>query len=213
MLCRDNFNISPKDNVSSVVYLQAISPAKHLLNLSQGFCLFDCQANLKTAKEARRRTARYMLRGTKELIWCVKSQNTVPRRKNSGWCDSHKTTTACMKTSRSWMTCWLWVEPVYENAIHDTATVDQHTGTNTNSTHSDVQTHIPLVGSWSKVRKCEICQPIGDWVIEEFDSERNILLPWWWTRRNDIVFSRRKVQQEIQKFIINTEESRNKQRT
>jgi len=22
-------------------------------------------------------------------------------------------------------------------------------------------------------------------VIEEFDSERNILLPWWWTRKND----------------------------
>lgn len=30
-------------------------------------------------------------------------------------------------------------------------------------------------------------QPIVGWVvvIEEFDSERNILLPWWWTRRND----------------------------
>ena len=43
-----------------------------------------------------------------------------------------------------------------------------------------MQTHIPL-GSWSKVRKCEICQPRGDRVIEEFDSERNILLPWWCT--------------------------------
>lgn len=57
--------------------------------------------------------------------------------------------------------------------------------TSTSSTHSDVQTHIPPVGSWSWVRICEICQPMGDWVIEEFDSERNILLPWWWTRGNN----------------------------
>lgn len=47
--------------------------------------------------------------------------------------------------------------------------------------------HIPQVGSWRSERKFEICQPIGDWVIEEFDSERNILLPWWWTRRNNII--------------------------
>lgn len=57
--------------------------------------------------------------------------------------------------------------------------------TSTSSTHSDVQMHIPPVGSWSWVRICEICQPMGDWVIEEFDSERNILLPWWWTRGNN----------------------------
>lgn len=57
--------------------------------------------------------------------------------------------------------------------------------TSTSGTHSDVQTHIPPVGSWSWVRICEICQPMGDWVIEEFDSERNILLPWWWTRGNN----------------------------
>lgn len=50
-------------------------------------------------------------------------------------------------------------------------------------THTHRDAHIPL--GWSKDRKCESCQPIGDWVIEEFDSERNILLPWWWTRRND----------------------------
>lgn len=61
-----------------------------------------------------------------------------------------------------------------------------HTATtSTSGTHSDVQTHIPQVGSWSWVRICEICQPMGDWVIEEFDSERNILLPWWWTRGNN----------------------------
>lgn len=75
------------------------------------------------------------------------------------------------------------------------ATQVVHRRTNTSSTHSDVQTHIPLVGSWSEVRKCEICQPIGDWVIEEYDSERNILLPWWWTRRNNTTFSRRRKQE------------------
>lgn len=74
------------------------------------------------------------------------------------------------------------------------ATQVVHRKTNTSSTHWAVQTHIPLVGSWSMVRKCEICQPIGDWVIEEFDSERNILLPWWWTRRNNTTFSRRRVE-------------------
>jgi len=115
---------------------------------------------------------------------------------------------------------WLWVQLLSESAIHSQwaltrsyTTEVAHTGTNTSSTHSDVQTHIPLVGSWSKVRKCEICQPIGDWVIEEFDSERNILLPWWWTRRNDIMFSRRKVWQETQRSIINTDDSRDKQRS
>lgn len=103
---------------------------------------------------------------------------------------------------------WSWVELVSEDAIlsqwaltrsHDTA----HTRTNTSS---GVQTHIPLVGSWSKVRKCEICQPIGDWVIEEFDSERNILLPWWWTRRNvHVEPGGGRVKREKQKLIINTE--------
>lgn len=56
----------------------------------------------------------------------------------------------------------------------------EHTHTHTQS-HG--LAHIPL--GWSKERKCESCQPIGDWVMDEFDSERNILLPWWWTRRND----------------------------
>lgn len=37
------------------------------------------------------------------------------------------------------------------------------------------------------------CQPIVGWVvvIEEFDSERNILLPWWWTRKNDTGYQSR----------------------
>lgn len=81
---------------------------------------------------------------------------------------------------------WLQVEPVSEDDIlsHWALTRSYSTAHTRTNTSSDVQTHIPLVGSWSKVRKFEICQPIGDWVIEEFDSERNILLPWWCTRRN-----------------------------
>lgn len=36
---------------------------------------------------------------------------------------------------------------------------------------------------WKEMKEGDICQPIRGWVvIEEFDSERNILLPWWWTR-------------------------------
>ncbi len=64
------------------------------------------------------------------------------------------------------------------------------------STHT-WDAHIPL--GWSKERKCESCQPIGDWVIEEFDSERNILLPWWWTRRNDNWIYKQSSRREILK--------------
>lgn len=66
-----------------------------------------------------------------------------------------------------------------KHAINVNENTIQHT--RRGCTHTDA--HIPL--GWIKDRKCESCQPIGDWVIEEFDSERNILLPWWWTRRNN----------------------------
>lgn len=125
-------------------------------------------------------------------------------------------TNNCMhENHRRWMTAdceWSWSmrNPIHSRwALAHSYGCTVHGRTNTSSTHSDVQAHIPLVvGSWSKERMCEICQPIGDWVIEEFDSERNILLPWWWTRRNDSMFSRRKVQQEEKKLIINTYKDR-----
>lgn len=83
--------------------------------------------------------------------------------------------------------------------------------TSTSGTHSDVQKHIPPVGSWSWVRICEICQPMGDWVIEEFDSERNILLPWWWTRGNNArIQQQQRVSGEKRRLIINTDEQGDK---
>lgn len=198
---KDNFVIFPMTMLDCFVFTgNIVSYVVIPLTFERIFkclfaCLIDCQAHLETAKEARLRTAHYMLREKKELSWRVESQNSALEKVTAG--DVTHTNNCMHENQPELNDSWLWVELIYEDAIHDdershTATV-VHTRTNTSSTHSDVQTHIPLVGSWSKVRMCEICQPIGDWVIEEFDSERNILLPWWWTRRNDTMFSRRKV--------------------
>lgn len=140
-------------------------------SLERGFiCLIVKQTLNRKRSSAQNRC---MLRNTKELILEVKSQTIALRESDIGFCGSHKTN-ACMKTSWSRMTA----DCEWSHCTRRPFTMYTNT-----STHSDVQTHIPQVGSWSEVSKCEICQPMGDWVIEEFDSERNILLPWWWTRK------------------------------
>lgn len=147
-------------------------------------CLFYCQANLKTAKEDWLWTITWWEK--KELVLAHHPQT------DSRWCDSQKQLHAWNPAGAEWQLMWVeLVSFIHKERSHTAMVV--HTRDNASSTHSDVQTHIPLVGSWSKVRKCEICQPRGDWVIEEFDSERNILLPWWWTRRNNTVLRKRKV--------------------
>ncbi len=177
----------------NIVSEESLEPLIRFSNV----CLFVCLIVKQTWKLQKKL-------GSERLVTCWERKKELNRRLGSQNTASEEVTAGdvthtnnCMHENQPELSdSWLWVELVYEDAIHHershTATV-VHTGTNTSSTHSDVRTHIPLVGSWSKVRKCEICQPIGDWVIEEFDSERNILLPWWWTRRSDIVFSRRKV--------------------
>lgn len=48
---------------------------------------------------------------------------------------------------------------------------------------------------------------MGDWVIEEFDSERNILLPWWWTRGDNArIQQQQRVSGKKRRLIINRDE-------
>lgn len=136
--------------------------------------------------------------------WAHLIPETCPRESDSRWCNSNKQPHAWKPAAvERLIDCeWSWFMMMPFVMMRAHTQLQNYTPEPTQAaTHSDVQTHIPLwVGSWSKVRKCEICQPIGDWVIEEFDSERNILLPWWWTRRNHTIFSRRKVWQKKQEI-------------
>lgn len=143
---------------------------------------------------------------TQEIHCCTlgSSRRCDPHRKLHAW-----------KTRAEWLMVdgW-WV--AREDAIHieRSHTHSQSSTTSTSGSLSDVQTHIPPVGSWSWVRICEICQPMGDWVIEEFDSERNILLPWWWTRGNNTHIQQQwgLAGKKKRRLIINRDEQGNNNR-
>lgn len=102
---------------------------KHLLSLSEGFCLFDCQANLKTAKEAQLSTAD-MLRETKELIWRIKSQNSASEKVTAGYMTHTKQLHAWKPAGAEWHVDCEWIRfmrrPFTMSAHTHTATVAQH---------------------------------------------------------------------------------------